>query len=104
MPDPRHWDAFAVKWLDFFLGAPDWTTGQLNSIRAPVLVMIGDREGVTLEHAQALRSGDHRRLVDRRPRRKPAGLFVSSGAVFRSVARDHRDESHRCGVPAEPDN
>lgn len=54
-PDPEHWNAFAVKWVDFFLGAPDWTTDQLSSIRAPVLVMIGDREGVTLEHAQALR-------------------------------------------------
>jgi len=54
-PDPRHWNVFAVKWLEFYLGAPDWTIEQLHSIRAPVLVMIGDREGVTLEHAQALR-------------------------------------------------
>ena len=28
-PDPGHWDAFAEKWLDFYLGAPDWTTEQL---------------------------------------------------------------------------
>ena len=54
-PDPGHWNAFAQKWLDFYLGAPDWSTEQLKSIRAPVLIMVGDRDGVTLEHAQAMR-------------------------------------------------
>jgi pimeloyl-ACP methyl ester carboxylesterase len=63
-PDPKHYVAFGHKWLDFFLGAPDWTPEQLHSIRAPVLVMIGDREGVTVEHAQAMRRAiEHSRLA-----------------------------------------
>ncbi|HET9472327.1 MAG TPA: alpha/beta hydrolase [Steroidobacteraceae bacterium] len=54
-PDPKHWDVFAMKWTDFYISAPDWTTSQLGAIRAHVLVMIGDNEGVRLEHAQELR-------------------------------------------------
>jgi pimeloyl-ACP methyl ester carboxylesterase len=54
-PDPRHWDAFVIKWRQFYLETPDWTPKQLRSVRAPTLVMIGDREGVRLEHAQELR-------------------------------------------------
>ena len=54
-PDPKHWDVFAMKWRDFYISAPDWSTSQLGAIRAHVLVMIGDSEGVRLEHAQELR-------------------------------------------------
>lgn len=54
-PDPKHWDVFAIKWRDFYMSAPDWSTSQLASIRAHVLVMIGDSEGVLLEHAEEMR-------------------------------------------------
>jgi len=54
-PDPAHWEVFAMKWRDFYISAPDWSTAQLGSIRAHVLVMIGDNDGVRLEHAQEMR-------------------------------------------------
>jgi pimeloyl-ACP methyl ester carboxylesterase len=63
-PDPGHFDVFAMKWRDFFMTAPDWSAAQLGSIRAHVLVMVGDSEGVRLEHAQDLRRAiPHARLA-----------------------------------------
>ena len=63
-PDPRHFDVFAMKWRDFYISAPDWSNSQLGAIRAHVLVMIGDNDGVRLEHAQEMRHAiPHARLA-----------------------------------------
>lgn len=52
-PDPSRWGALVKKVMQLTADFRGWTTAQLRGIRAPVLVIVGDDDAVTLEHAIA---------------------------------------------------
>ena len=55
-PDPDHFDAFEAKAAAMLAALPGWSDRQLREITAPVLVLVGDRDLVSLERAAATRS------------------------------------------------
>lgn len=50
-PDPAHFDAFAEKANVMVGGFAGWPVEQLAAITAPTLVLVGDTDFVTVEHA-----------------------------------------------------
>jgi pimeloyl-ACP methyl ester carboxylesterase len=55
-PDPDHFEAFAAKASDWVGALPGWTEAEMRQVTAPTLVIIGDRDFVTVEHASEMRS------------------------------------------------
>jgi pimeloyl-ACP methyl ester carboxylesterase len=52
-PDPSNWGRLVKKVMEQAVAFRGWTAGELAGITAPVLVMVGDRDAVTVEHAVA---------------------------------------------------
>jgi pimeloyl-ACP methyl ester carboxylesterase len=51
-PDgPGHWPVFQARLRSMWLAEPDFTREQLAGITAPTLLIVGDRDIVTPEHA-----------------------------------------------------
>ncbi|MEV0026599.1 alpha/beta hydrolase [Streptomyces atroolivaceus] len=50
----EHWPVVAAKVIDMWRTQPALTTGDLARVQAPVLVMVGDDDMMTLEHTIAL--------------------------------------------------
>lgn len=54
-PDgPEHWPVFLGRMKAMWATEPDFTDEELRTIQAPTLVIIGDRDIVTPEHAVEL--------------------------------------------------
>jgi pimeloyl-ACP methyl ester carboxylesterase len=54
-PDPGHFEAFAAK-ASALPQELDWSAEDLGSIRSPVLIVIGDRDFVRVDHAAEMRT------------------------------------------------
>jgi pimeloyl-ACP methyl ester carboxylesterase len=52
-PDPDHFPALVLKVQDLLLSSPDWQEADIRGIAAPTLIVIGDSDLVTVEHAAA---------------------------------------------------
>jgi pimeloyl-ACP methyl ester carboxylesterase len=50
-PDPKQWPALVAKIKKMALDFKGFTPEEIRSIRAPVLITLGDRDGVRPEHA-----------------------------------------------------
>lgn len=50
-PHPDQWPTLIGKVRDMYLGFEGWEAEDLRMLSAPLLVMVGDRDFVTLEHA-----------------------------------------------------
>ena len=50
-PDPTKWPTLVAKVKQMALGFKGFTHEELAGIKAPVLITLGDRDGVRLEHA-----------------------------------------------------
>lgn len=55
-PDPDHIEVFQATLSGFVGGLPGWTPAELQDVRAPALLMIGDRDFVKVEHAAEMQS------------------------------------------------
>jgi pimeloyl-ACP methyl ester carboxylesterase len=53
-PNPDRWPTLIEKGRDMYLGFQGWKAEDLRRLAAPLLVMAGDRDFVTLEHATEL--------------------------------------------------
>jgi len=63
-PDPKQWPTLVAKVVKLLLEFKGWRPGDIRSIRAPVLVMIGDADIVRPEHAvQMFRLLPHAQLA-----------------------------------------
>ena len=50
-PDPKHWADFINKMKKFITTPFDFTTEKIKAIKSPTLIITGDGDGVTPEHA-----------------------------------------------------
>jgi pimeloyl-ACP methyl ester carboxylesterase len=50
-PDPSHLPALVAKLMQRLNGFQDWTDAEIGSVRAPALIMVGDADVITVEHA-----------------------------------------------------
>ena len=50
-PDPKHWKDFINKMKKFVTTTYDFGAGKIKAIRSPTLIIAGDGDGVTTEHA-----------------------------------------------------
>jgi pimeloyl-ACP methyl ester carboxylesterase len=50
-PDPEHWEEFVAKWITLQQNFEGWPLAELQTISAPMLIIIGDADSVTAEHA-----------------------------------------------------
>ena len=50
-PDPKQWPVLVAKVKKMGLEFQGFTREDMKSIKAPVLITLGDRDGVRLEHA-----------------------------------------------------
>jgi len=78
-PDPKHWAEFINKMKKFVTTPYDFTTAKIKAIKSPTLIIAGDGDGVTPEHAvemYRLRGGDY--MVDFGPVHK-AQLAIFPG-------------------------
>jgi pimeloyl-ACP methyl ester carboxylesterase len=63
-PDPDHWEEFVTKWITLQQNNEGLPTEALQSISAPALVIIGDADSVTPEHAvEMVRTFPHANLA-----------------------------------------
>ncbi len=63
-PDPKHWSTLVAKVMKLGLESKGWRPEEIQSIKAPVLVMIGDADIVRPEHAvQMFRLLPHAQLA-----------------------------------------
>ena len=78
-PDPKHWGEFINKMKKFVTTPYDFTAAKVKAIKSPTLIIAGDGDGVTPEHAvemYRLRGGDY--MVDFGPVHK-AQLAIFPG-------------------------
>jgi pimeloyl-ACP methyl ester carboxylesterase len=78
-PDPKHWTEFINKMKKFVSTPYDFTAAKIKAIKSPTLIIAGDGDGVTPEHAvemYRLRGGDY--MVDFGPVHK-AQLAIFPG-------------------------
>lgn len=64
-PDPKHWSAFINKMKTFVTTSYDFGADKIKAIKSPTLIIAGDGDGVTPEHAvemYRLRGGSY--MVD----------------------------------------
>jgi pimeloyl-ACP methyl ester carboxylesterase len=54
-PDPGKWPGLVQRIMELGRTFKGFTPAQVKGIKAPVLVMMGDREGIRLEHAVEMR-------------------------------------------------
>jgi pimeloyl-ACP methyl ester carboxylesterase len=88
-PDPKHWPVLVAKVKNMALEWKGFTREQMKSIKAPVLITLGDRDGVRPEHAVEMfrlipnarlavfPGGDHFLLMTR-----PATVLAPVAAFF----------------------
>lgn len=50
-PDPSHLPVLVAKLMQRLNGFEDWTDDDVRSLRAPALIMVGDHDVITVEHA-----------------------------------------------------
>jgi pimeloyl-ACP methyl ester carboxylesterase len=85
-PDPKHWPVLVAKLKKMGLEWKGFTREQMKSIKAPVLITLGDRDGVRLEHAVEM----FRLIPNSRLAVFPGGdhflLFTSPDTVLAPVA------------------
>jgi pimeloyl-ACP methyl ester carboxylesterase len=63
-PDPKHWSTLVAKVMKLGLEFKGWRPEEIQSVKAPVLVMIGDDDIVRPEHAvQMFRLLPHAQLA-----------------------------------------
>jgi pimeloyl-ACP methyl ester carboxylesterase len=78
-PDPKHWTEFINKMKKFVTTSYDFTAAKIKAIKSPTLIIVGDGDGVTPEHAvemYRLRGGGY--MVDFGPAPK-AQLAIFPG-------------------------
>ncbi|MCF6405049.1 alpha/beta hydrolase [Chitinophaga filiformis] len=49
-PDPGHWRAFLTKYMEYGKQDFDFGADKVKAIKSPILFIMGDNDGVTLEH------------------------------------------------------
>jgi pimeloyl-ACP methyl ester carboxylesterase len=85
-PDPKQWPVLVAKIKKMGLDWKGFTREQLKSIKAPVLITLGDRDGVRPEHAVEM----FRLLPNAKLAVFPGGdhflVFTSPDTVFAPVA------------------
>jgi pimeloyl-ACP methyl ester carboxylesterase len=85
-PDPKHWPVLVAKVKKMVLEWKGFTREQMKSIKAPVLITLGDRDGVRPEHAVEM----FRLIPNARLALFPGGdhflLFNSPATVLAPVA------------------
>jgi pimeloyl-ACP methyl ester carboxylesterase len=85
-PDPKHWPVLVAKVKKMGLEWKGFTREQMKSIKAPVLITLGDRDAVRLEHAVEM----FRLIPNSRLAVFPGGdhilLFTSPDTVLAPVA------------------
>jgi len=63
-PDPSRLPLLVTKLMQRLNGFQDWTDADIRSVRAPALLMVGDADVITVEHAARMaRLLPHARLV-----------------------------------------
>lgn len=63
-PDPSRLPVLVAKLMQRLNGFQDWTDAEIRSVRAPTLVMVGDADVITVEHAARMaRLLPHAQLV-----------------------------------------
>ncbi|MFC9975839.1 alpha/beta fold hydrolase [Spirillospora sp. NPDC127200] len=55
-PDPDHFGEFAAKQSEVVLAFKGWEPGLLRAVAVPVLLLIGDKDFVRVEHAEEVRA------------------------------------------------
>jgi pimeloyl-ACP methyl ester carboxylesterase len=85
-PDPKHWPVLVAKVKRMGLEWKGFTRDQMKSIKAPLLITLGDRDAVRLEHAVEM----FRLIPNSRLAVFPGGdhilLFTSPDTVLAPVA------------------
>jgi pimeloyl-ACP methyl ester carboxylesterase len=85
-PDPKHWPVLVAKVKKMGLEWKGFTREQVKSIKAPLLITLGDRDGVRLEHAVEM----YRLIPNAKLAVFPGGdhflLFTDPDTVFAPVA------------------
>jgi len=79
-PHPERLQSFFDKSVQRMRGFKGWTEAQIRSVRAPTLLVLGDRDVVTVEHAARMQ----RLLPD-------GGLAVPPGADHMEITRRSRE-------------
>lgn len=49
-PDPGHWTAFLTKYMEYGKQDYDFGADKVKAIKSPILFIMGDNDGVSLEH------------------------------------------------------
>ena len=49
-PDPGHWRAFLTKYMEYNKNDFDFGADNVKAIKSPILLIMGDNDGVSLEH------------------------------------------------------
>lgn len=76
-PDPGHWKAFLSKYMAYGKQDFDFGTDKVKAIKSPILFIMGDNDGVSLEHkAEMYRAAGGGVIGDM------AGLPKSQLAIF----------------------
>ena len=89
VPDPDHFHQFAAKAAAFVGDLRGWSDEDRGRITGPVLVLVGDRDFVRVEHAAGLDAGG--------PRARPAGL----DGVAVAPGTEWREDDDDQGQPPE---
>jgi pimeloyl-ACP methyl ester carboxylesterase len=53
-PDPKHWPVLVRKVKQMIYSFPGWPENELRALKAPLLIVLGDREGCRIERAVAV--------------------------------------------------
>jgi pimeloyl-ACP methyl ester carboxylesterase len=53
-PDPKHWPVLVQKVKQMVVQFPGWSEGELRALKAPLLIVMGDRDGFRTERAVAV--------------------------------------------------
>ncbi|HKC37043.1 MAG TPA: alpha/beta hydrolase, partial [Chitinophagaceae bacterium] len=89
-PDPKHWTEFINKMKKFVTTPYDFTAAKIKAIKSPTLIIAGDGDGVTPEHAvemYRLRGGDY--MVDFGPVHKAQlAIFPGSSHISTMMQTD----------------
>jgi len=82
-PHPEHLQGFFEKSVERMRGFKGWTQAQIQSVRAPTLLVLGDRDVVTVQHAAQMQQ------------------LLPDGQLAVLPGADHMEITHRAPQVAE---
>jgi pimeloyl-ACP methyl ester carboxylesterase len=89
-PDPKHWTQFINKMKQFIVTPYDFGSDKIRAIKSPTLIITGDGDGVTPEHAvemYRLRHGKY--MIDFTPAPPTQlAIFPSTSHIFVMMKTD----------------